>query len=103
MYDGPITTPRQRAQMVFRLLREPYIWPGGYQQHAATENYDAFCHQCVSDKAIRHQLIHSSFSKDRIACLDVHWEGPAIQCVQCNAEIEAVYGDPWAETEVRCA
>lgn len=26
--------------------------------------------------------------------VDVHWEGPAIDCEHCNAEIESAYGDP---------
>lgn len=26
--------------------------------------------------------------------VDVHWEGPAFYCVECNETIESAYGDP---------
>jgi hypothetical protein len=29
----------------------------------------------------------------------IHYEGPSVFCYHCNKEIEAAYGDPWAEEE----
>lgn len=35
----------------------------------------------------------------RAVAMDVHWEGPAEDCCECNEPILSAYGDPDAENE----
>lgn len=68
-----------------------YAWPGGYPLFYLDGENSTLCPKCAT----------ASLSDDipsfRAVDVGIHYEGPAISCDQCNAEIESAYGDPDAE------
>jgi hypothetical protein len=61
-----------------------YTWPGGYPLLYLTEEGIILCPSCAS----------KTDTFDPATTGDVYWEGPAITCEECNADIDSAYGDP---------
>ena len=92
------TTDRQREESKAYLdrLRDDsgklpaYAWPGGYQIIYLTHSSDVICPDCANGD-------YGSEFDDPIVVHDIYWEGPTIQCDNCQADIESAYGDPEEE------
>jgi len=67
-----------------------YAWPGGYPLMYLDRDNSTLCADCAT-KAMDDPDEVPQF-KPR-SC-DVYYEGPTMQCDQCNADIESAYGDP---------
>jgi hypothetical protein len=90
--------------MSYRLLAEraladiapKFAWPGGYPIVAFMEDGEIMCPECC---AKNRDAILEAERRDswRIAGADIFWEGPPVNCCNCNREIESAYGDPEAE------
>ena len=63
---------------------EAYTFPGGYPLAYLDVHAEVLCATCAQTSVSEGGGPVTSF---------VHWEGPAITCVECGAEIESAYGD----------
>jgi hypothetical protein len=72
-----------------------YAWPGGYQLAYYSPNGDTLCPACAN--RLRLGLDTPASDNDRITMVDAYYEGPPIQCANCNEDIESAYGDPDAD------
>lgn len=67
-----------------------YTWPGGYPIIYLDHECSVLCAQCATnsfkdeDERPEYKPVDS----------DIYYEGPTLQCEQCNADIESAYGDP---------
>jgi len=78
-----------------------FAWPGGYEIRPYFSDGETICYDCFKKELkqiIRESLFNWKCGWDLIG-FDVHWEGPAEYCVQCNRELPSEYGDPDFETE----
>ena len=64
-----------------------FSWPGGYPLLYIDKDNAVLCADCA------HQ------EEENIEAIDIHHEGPSEFCVECNAEIESAYGDPFSDDE----
>lgn len=71
-----------------------YAWPGGYPIIYGDRDNNTLCPACAN------KLRHDEYG-GRPLWYDVHWEGPALHCDECNAVIESAYGDPDEEENER--
>ncbi len=62
-----------------------FAWPGGYPIIYIDRSGMTVCAKCASREIDNAQAV--------TAC-DVYWEGPTIQCDDCNDDIQSAYGDP---------
>ena len=58
-----------------------------YPFYYLMDNNDVCCRECANEYP------------DEVIGVDVQWDGPNMQCDECNATLETAYGDPWAEDE----
>jgi len=79
--------------------KTPYCWPGGYELRVIMQDGEVLCRRCVKDNwaSIVNSTLHDFRDGWQIIAVAVLWEGPANQCVHCNAELPTEYGDPDAE------
>lgn len=63
-----------------------YTWPGGYPVLYFDKHCETLCADCATKNLLD--------TDDKPVAYDVHYEGPTIQCVECNVDIESAYGDP---------
>jgi len=68
-----------------------YTWPGGYPLIYLTRGGDTLCADCAT-KDIRAWMYGES--DDPPIAFGPYYEGPVIQCDDCNRDIESAYGDP---------
>lgn len=61
-----------------------HAWPGGYPLYYLDGDGCILCAPCATRA--------SEYSSCTIAA-DVHWEGDALTCEQCNESIESAYGE----------
>lgn len=87
----------EMMQAVKGFIREPFAFPGGYPKVLIMQDGECLCATCakaeyrqVSD-ATRHPFTNTQWQAIGV---DIHWEGAAIQCANCNADIESAYGEP---------
>lgn len=66
-----------------------HIWPGGYPAIYYTKDGLIVCAPCAE----------KADTGDPAIAADVYYEGPTLQCDDCNADIESAYGDPDATEE----
>lgn len=67
-----------------------FAWPGGYPIVYFTRDGMTVCPDCANRETDAAQAPVSG---------DIYWEGPAMSCDDCGAEIESAYGDPDGERE----
>lgn len=68
-----------------------FAWPGGYPLIYITADGSTICPDCANWEG-------ETWNPEQAAIAgDVYWEGPTIQCEDCNADIESAYGDPEAQ------
>lgn len=87
----------------------PFAWPGGYQMRFICSDGESMCFDCVTahKREVLHAITHIESEdypewlvKDwRVVAFEIHYEGEAEICANCNAEIPSVCGDPDSETE----
>lgn len=70
-------------------LLPAFAWPGGYPILYLDKDCEPLCADCATK---------SDWSDAEVIAADVYWEGPTLQCANCNCEIESAYGDPEVET-----
>jgi len=63
-----------------------YAWPGGYPIIYLDGFNSVLCAVCATES------IKDSDKRFRPQALDIHYEGPAETCENCNVEIPSVYG-----------
>ena len=78
---------------------DAYAWPGGYQIVYYTADNGVLCPDCANGKngSEASEKLDPECPDDnqwRLVASDIYYEGPAVYCDHCNAEIESVYGDP---------
>jgi len=81
-----------------------YAWPGGYPIFYLCSDGGTLCPECVNVEAIHTGCNGTERCKEDdaqwcVVASDVHWEGAAMICDHCNAEIESAYGEPDNEEE----
>ena len=62
-----------------------YAWPGGYTLIYYTRDGETVCADCANREVDDSQAVIGQ---------DVYWEGPDMQCGDCNATLASSYGDP---------
>jgi hypothetical protein len=67
-----------------------FAWPGGYPIIYIDKDGSTLCAKCAT-KSLDDPDEVPQFKP--VAC-DVYYEGPIVQCEQCNVDIESAYGDP---------
>lgn len=78
------------------MVRNPYVWPGGYAKVLIMSDGEAMCARCVHEnfklilRATRDKADRSGWCA---AGVDVHWEGAALLCCNCNQEMPSEYGE----------
>jgi hypothetical protein len=83
-----------------RIIREPYVFPGGYPTYLITTDGGCICKDCA--KTEFKTLMRSTLQKSRDAswpddgwqvyAVDVNYESE-LYCDHCSAEIESAYGN----------
>ncbi len=63
-----------------------FAWPGGYPIIYLCKDGGVVCPQCANENDWN--------GEQGVENGDIFWEGPAMSCDNCNAEIESAYGDP---------
>ncbi len=66
-----------------------YAWPGGYPLFYVTADGGCLCPDCANGPDASEDADDPQW---RLVAYDVHWEGPALTCEHCGAEIESAYG-----------
>jgi hypothetical protein len=67
-----------------------YAWPGGYQIIYLDRGNSVLCPACAN----KSDTDPDELPQFKPVAGDIYYEGPTIQCDQCNADIESAYGDP---------
>ncbi len=67
-----------------------YAWPGGYPVYYLAADNGVLCPKCAND----YKPERDNEEQLKPVAGDVYYEGPNMQCENCNAEIESAYGDP---------
>ena len=62
-----------------------FAWPGGYQMQYFTKDGLVVCPDCANREIDQAQEVIAG---------EPYWEGPTIQCDDCQCTIESAYGDP---------
>ena len=62
---------------------------GGYPLLYITADSGTLCAKCATEQATRHDI-----DWPKIIGVDAYYEGPPVDCDNCNASIESAYGDP---------
>jgi hypothetical protein len=87
---------RDSINSVKNIIREPYAWPGGYAKQMVMTDGECLCAECVKDNY--RLILQATRDKDRSGwqayAAEIHWEGPSMQCANCNKELPSEYGDP---------
>ena len=63
-----------------------FAWPGGYPLYYLTKDNCVLCAMCATAS------LNDDIPSFRACAYGVHWEGEAMHCEDCNAEIESAYG-----------
>lgn len=69
---------------------------GGYPIVAITQDVGILCPSCVRQNRgliLDHMMRHDDKAW-RIVWVEVHWEGPPLECDHCGKLIESAYGTP---------
>ena len=87
---------------VREFARHPYAWPGGYPLILVMADGECLCASCARNeyRLISHSTRHHERDGWCAAGVDVHWEGEAIICAHCNAEIDSAYGPVESESNL---
>ena len=72
-----------------------FAWPGGYPMFYVDGDGQCLCATCAT-KSLNDPDEIPSFKP---IAYDVYYEGPTMQCDNCNADIESAYGDPDEEVQ----
>lgn len=78
------------------MVRNPYVWPGGYAKVLIMSDGEAMCARCVHEnfklilRATRDKADRSGWGA---VSVDVHWEGAPLLCCNCNQEMPSEYGE----------
>lgn len=72
-----------------------FAWPGGYPIIYLDKDCSTLCAKC----ATRSLDDADELPNFKPVAFDVYYEGPTLQCEQCNVDIESAYGDPSEEKE----
>ena len=67
-----------------------YAWPGGYPILYYDMDNCTLCAKC----AINSMNDPDELEQFKPVAYEVYYEGPVMNCEQCNAEVESAYGDP---------
>ncbi len=73
-----------------------FAWPGGYPIYYLDRDCSVLCADCATKSLDDVDELDSFRPTDA----DVYYEGPTMQCENCNADIQSAYGDPNETEEV---
>lgn len=85
------------VKQIKEAIRNPYAWPGGYTMRLYMTDGECLCRSCALanlPELYRAAIAGNPRDSWAIMAHDVHWEGPADHCVQCNGVLPSEYGDP---------
>ena len=87
-----MTTGSRSLRLADQLVREPYVWPGGYPLYAQMNDGGAVCRFCAEEERESIALTngHDGWC---VVDLSVNWEDLELYCDCCGREIEAAYDD----------
>ena len=83
-------------QELFDTIRQPYVWPGGYQLHLRMADNQPICVRCAAInkpallRAMAYPGTDDQWCPDSV---DVNWADENLICAHCNTLIESVYED----------
>lgn len=69
-------------------------WPGGYPLYYLAADNEPICPKCVNGEPQFADIFNGQDKEWHIVSCDVYYEGPPMQCANCNCNIESAYGDP---------
>ena len=79
-------------------IRAGYAWPGGYRFTVYMEDGESMCLDCarkefkqIARDTYAGKPYHTGWG---FMAVDIHFEGPANYCCNCNCEMPSEYGDP---------
>ena len=86
-----MTTQSHSLRLADELVREPFIWPGGYPRFAIQDDGGCLCHSCCHSER---ESIATTTGSDgwAVKALDVNWEDNELRCDHCGELIPAAYG-----------
>lgn len=88
-------TPIDRGaiELLKRVVRQPYAWPGGYALIGLMSDGESVCAKCLRSEF--KTILQATKERDRggwqLVDVFVHWEGDSLYCAHCNAEIAPEY------------
>jgi hypothetical protein len=77
---------------------DAFAWPGGYPIIYVCATGDVLCARCAT-KQMKTEWIREPRAGYLPVAYDVYYEGPILQCADCNEDIESAYGDPDDQTD----
>lgn len=88
------STPNSTIEAVKQFIRQPFAWPGGYQQVLVMDDGECLCSECATSefKLIVQATKDSRRDSWQPSCVDIHWEGEPLTCAHCSNDIESAYG-----------
>lgn len=100
----PLRTNHTRTHRTINNARElcatlragAYAWPGGYTIALITSDGEmASIAGLLANRGDLYQAIYDIHTNQhsRIVGADIYYEGPTVQCVYTNADIESAYGE----------
>jgi hypothetical protein len=87
-----MSTGSKSLRLADQLVREPWVWPGGYPLYGLMDDGGAICRFCAEEER---EWIALTDGRDGwcVVRLEVNWEGEGMCCDCCGKWIEAAYGE----------
>ena len=87
-----------------RVVRQPYVWPGGYALFLIVQDGEALCMDCVKAnyKRVLYAVRNPGHDPEwQPVAADPNWEDQNMYCAHCGGKIPPQYGDD-DETDAIC-
>ena len=85
-----MSTGSRSLRFADALVREPYVWPGGYPLYGLMDDGGAICKRCAAEER---EWIGLTNGRDGWCMVDtvINWEDHELRCDCCGRGIEAAY------------
>ena len=84
---------RAGSEALKRIIREPYVFPGGYPTYLITTDSACICKDCARKefKTLMRSTLQRAGDGWQVDAIDVNYESE-LYCDHCSADIESAYG-----------
>ena len=85
-----MSTGSKSLRLADALVREPYVWPGGYPLYGLMDDGGAICRFCAEEER---ESIALTNGHDGWCMVDtvINWEDHELTCDCCGRKIETAY------------